>query len=201
MYGDTRRRHPVRWAIGGGLAALIAGLAPTAAAGAAAAAPGAAPHCGAGAAADARASGPKVAAKLPATLKRGAKPVKVALRVTNPSGTAHKKVRASVSIFGAASASGGGGTYLTTKDVRIDQYIPRQGWRRVRLETGCDPSLGRTLWPANGFTLRPGATYRTTLRVAVTRHADARIKKAELDVGAGTGSWDGGRYRSIRLTG
>lgn len=199
MYGDTRR-HPARWAIGAGLAALTAGLA-LAAPAAAAPATGDAPRCGAGAAKSARASGPKITAKLPATLRRGAKPVKIAMSVKNTSGRTHKKVLGSVGIFGQAPASGDSGTFLTTKDVRIDQYVRGKGWRRVKLETGCDPSLSQTLWPSNGFTLRPGATFHTTVRVAITRHADARIKKAELDLGAGTGSWDGGKYRSARITG
>ena len=35
--------------------------------------------------------------------------------------------------------------------------IPARRAIGVTLEIGCDPSLSRTLWPANGFAPRPGA--------------------------------------------
>lgn len=196
MYVDTRRR-PIGSAAGIGiaLAALAAALVPAGPAGAARAGQGPPAACEAGNSAY-RAAGPKVTAKLPATLRRGAKPTKIRMRVTNRSGHTHKRVLASVAIFGS-----GGGTYLSAKDVRVDQYIRHRGWHRVKLETGCDPSLSRTLWPAKGFTLRPGATFRTTVRVAITRHANPKIKHADLDLGAGRGSWTGDRHRWIHLTG
>ncbi|HEY3687514.1 MAG TPA: hypothetical protein VGL93_31035 [Streptosporangiaceae bacterium] len=208
MHGDSRR-HPARRAATGGAAVLAAGLVTAAALAPASAqagvrpATGAAARCGEAASAPAArpAAAPRVTAKLPAALRRGAAPTRIDLTVHNGTRRTYTHVRTDASAFGTAPAAKGQAVFLTAKDVRIDQYIRGRGWRQVRLETGCDPTLGQTLWPSGGFTLRPGGTFHTAIRIAITRHASPRITRADVAVGGYAGQWTGGRYRSVRLTG
>ncbi|WP_344094040.1 hypothetical protein [Streptomyces stramineus] len=114
-------------------------------------------------------------------LTRGGPAQPFTVTVKNTTDRAYPALNASYFAFGE-----GKGHALAPKDLKLEQYRPGAGWKRVPLVAGgCDPGMSAALHPAAKAPLAPGATAVYTLRVAVASSAPREVTSADAGVSVG----------------
>lgn len=105
------------------------------------------------------------------------------LRAHNPSGYPIDGLHEWVWFFGQSAS---GRTYANAREVSVEEYVPHRGWHALTMRPGCDPTFTGGLGGAEGFSLRPGATRVTRIRIRLSHrppHIGSLWVGVELDRG------------------